>query len=97
MHLFSLKKMWSHFKFLRVLDLEGLRISKCPDGLNELFNLRYLSLRKTGIKNLPYDLEKLPSLETLDLRETELQEIPLGRVIKNMLSSEFVYSKYLQR
>ncbi|XAR68249.1 hypothetical protein NMG60_11003318 [Bertholletia excelsa] len=73
---FSLKDVSSNFKFLRVLDLEGVSIETIPEKLICLFNLRYLNLRDTKIRKLPKKVERLKSLQTLDLRNTDMKSLP---------------------
>ncbi|KAF8094635.1 hypothetical protein N665_0358s0017 [Sinapis alba] len=63
---------------LRALDLEGSGISKLPDFLVTLFNLKYLNLSKTKVKELPRDFHRLINLETLNTRHSEIDELPPG-------------------
>lgn len=75
---FSLAVVSSKFKFLRVLDLEGVPIETMPGTLVELFNLRYLNLRDTDIRELPKSMERLNKLETLDVWNTYIERLPSG-------------------
>ncbi|KAH0944099.1 hypothetical protein HID58_003736 [Brassica napus] len=58
-------------KLLRALDLEGSGISKLPEFLVTLFNLKYLNLSKTEVKELPRDFHRLINLETLNTRHSK--------------------------
>ncbi|CAO2145181.1 unnamed protein product [Urochloa humidicola] len=70
------------FKLLRVLDLEGCRVSE--DGwqglkhLGNLLHLRYLGLRHTSIRELPEEIGKLKFLQTLDLEGSGVMVLPLA-------------------
>ncbi|KAG6785167.1 hypothetical protein POTOM_010893 [Populus tomentosa] len=75
---FSLAVVSSKFKFLRVLDLEGVPIETMPGTLVELFNLRYLNLRDTDIRELPKSMERLNKLQTLDVWNTYIERLPSG-------------------
>ncbi|PRQ50622.1 putative P-loop containing nucleoside triphosphate hydrolase, leucine-rich repeat domain, L [Rosa chinensis] len=66
----------SNCKFLRVLDLENVSITKLPDDVGYLFNLRYLNLRRTHVKELPKWIGKLRNLLTLNIRESMIEELP---------------------
>ncbi|XP_062008201.1 disease resistance protein RPM1-like isoform X1 [Rosa rugosa] len=68
----------SDCKFLRVLDLEDVSITKLPDDLGYLFNLRYLNLRGTSIKELPKSIGKLRNLQTLNILDSKIEELPKG-------------------
>ncbi|CAH8356342.1 unnamed protein product [Eruca vesicaria subsp. sativa] len=65
-------------KLLRALDLEGSGISKLPDFLVTLFNLKYLNISKTEVKELPRDFHRLINLETLNTRHSKIDELPPG-------------------
>ncbi|KAK2986458.1 hypothetical protein RJ640_011896 [Escallonia rubra] len=75
---FSLNALSSSFKFLRVIDLEGVSIEKVSGTLVGLFNLRYLNLRETKIRKLPKSMERLRNLQTLDVRNTNVEKLPSG-------------------
>ncbi|CAO2151520.1 unnamed protein product [Urochloa humidicola] len=71
------------FKVLRVLALEGCRVSwEGCQGLQHLANLlhlRYLGLRGTfGNHELPEEIGKLKFLQTLDLEASGIRILPLG-------------------
>lgn len=65
-------------KLLRALDLEGSGVTKLPDFLVTLFNLKYLNLSKTEVKELPRDFHRLINLETLNTRHSKVDELPPG-------------------
>ncbi|KAF7053417.1 hypothetical protein CFC21_061345 [Triticum aestivum] len=65
-------------RYISVLELSGLPIEKVPDGIGDLFNLRYLGLRGSKVKLLPRSIEKLSSLLTLDLSGSGMKELPRG-------------------
>ncbi|CAN6226827.1 unnamed protein product [Urochloa humidicola] len=71
------------FKLLRVLDLEGCRVSE--DGwqglkhLGNLIHLRYLGLRCLfGTQELPEEIGKLKFQQTLDLEDSDIKVLPLA-------------------
>ncbi|XP_058114398.1 disease resistance protein RPM1-like [Magnolia sinica] len=74
----SLCTMFSEFKLLRVLDLEGTKIKIFPNEVGSLIHLRYLSLRRTQIKELPDSLRRLHNLQTLDVRDSQMKGLPTG-------------------
>lgn len=81
----SFKGLPSGFKFLRVLDVEGMPIKELPGELVNLFNLRYLNLTRTQVKELPKSIGKLYNLRFLLIRETQIKELPPGIVkLKNL-------------
>ncbi|KAL8150804.1 hypothetical protein V2J09_020612 [Rumex salicifolius] len=67
-----------NFQQLRVLDVEGMRMTKgrLPKEVGHLGQLRYLSLRGTWVTELPSSIENLRELQTLDLRVMESMIIP---------------------
>ncbi|XP_058114399.1 disease resistance protein RPM1-like [Magnolia sinica] len=89
----SLCRMFSEFKLLRVLDLEGAKINIFPNEVGSLIHLRYLSLRKTQITELPDSLRRLHNLQTLDVRNSNLKGLPTGiemlLKLRHLLLSEF--------
>ncbi|KAA8536334.1 hypothetical protein F0562_028812 [Nyssa sinensis] len=58
--------VFSHFFYLRVLDLSGYDI-KLPESIGELHCLKYLDLSKTHIEELPSTASSLCSLLILNL------------------------------
>lgn len=82
------------FKILRVLDLEGVYISKLPSSIGNLIHLRYLGLRRTWLKKLPSSLQFLSNLQTLDLRSTLLNSVPI--VIWKMQKLRHLYFNELE-
>uniref|UniRef100_A0A8R7UCP0 Disease resistance protein RPM1 n=2 Tax=Triticum urartu TaxID=4572 RepID=A0A8R7UCP0_TRIUA len=66
-----------NFKLLRVLSLESAEITKLPDVVTTLFNLRYLDLSYTNLKVVPKALCKLTKLQMLNLSGTDVVELPL--------------------
>ncbi|XP_058114402.1 disease resistance protein RPM1-like [Magnolia sinica] len=74
----SFCRMFSKFKLLRVLDLEGTKIKILPNEVGGLIHLRYLSLRRTQIEELPVSFQRLHNLQTLDVRDSHLKGLPTG-------------------
>ncbi|XP_058114739.1 disease resistance protein RPM1-like isoform X1 [Magnolia sinica] len=74
----SFCRMFSKFKLLRILDLEGTKIKILPNEVGGLIHLRYLSLRRTQIEELPLSLQRLHNLQTLDVRDSHLKGLPTG-------------------
>ncbi|KAJ7955864.1 Disease resistance protein [Quillaja saponaria] len=64
-----MKSVFSKFKLLRVLDLEGIQGSggKLPKEIGYLIHLRFLSLRNSDIDELPLTIGNLRCLQTLNL------------------------------
>ncbi|XP_058114889.1 disease resistance protein RPM1-like [Magnolia sinica] len=74
----AFSKMFSKFKLLGVLDLEGTEMKILPNEVGGLIHLRYLSLRRTQIEELPVSLQRLHKLQTLDVRDSNLKGLPTG-------------------
>ncbi|KAM1032126.1 hypothetical protein ACFX2I_035732 [Malus domestica] len=72
----ELERLLKTFKFLRVLDLQGINLDNFPDSVFGLTLLRYISLRHTDIKEVPKSIKKLGFLETLDLKHTKVTNLP---------------------
>ncbi|XP_021739223.1 putative disease resistance protein RGA3 [Chenopodium quinoa] len=74
----SLEMMVLKFQSLRVLDLEGKKISVVPNSIGKLRHLRYLNLARNDlIKCLPDNITRLQNLQTLNLlRCFNLRELP---------------------
>ncbi|KAK4259962.1 hypothetical protein QN277_003143 [Acacia crassicarpa] len=65
----KLNLIFSKFKLLRVLELDGVRVVRLPNTIGDLIQLRYLGLRKTNLEEeLPPSIGNLLNLQTLDLR-----------------------------
>ncbi|KAL4322709.1 hypothetical protein AHAS_Ahas14G0237600 [Arachis hypogaea] len=66
-----IKVLFAKFKFLRVLDLEGIKGQKgqsLPKEVGNLIWLKFLSLKRTRIQILPSSLGNLENLQTLNLQ-----------------------------
>lgn len=70
--------IFSHFKFLRVLDLHGTGIKAVPSSISKLNHVRYLDLSDNKlIEMLPQSLSRLQNLQTLKLSGCVLlKELP---------------------
>jgi len=65
----KLNFIYTEFKLLRVLELDGVRVVSLPSTIGDLIQLRYLGLRKTNLEGkLPLSIGNLLNLQTLDLR-----------------------------
>jgi hypothetical protein len=62
-------------KFLRVIEIKGLRIKELPAEICDMFHLRYLGVHSPGLKKLPPAIAKLINLQTLDIRGTAVKKI----------------------
>lgn len=85
----QMKLLCTGFKFLRVMDLEGVRISKLPEEIGKLIHLRYLGLRSTCIHELPSSMTNLRHVQNLDLRS--VRKFMLPNVIENMRRLTHLY------
>ncbi|RCV12749.1 hypothetical protein SETIT_2G294100v2 [Setaria italica] len=54
-------------RFLRVIDLNGLKMQKLPDEIGSIIHLRYLGIRNSNLEELPSSMYKLDNLQTLDV------------------------------
>uniref|UniRef100_A0A7N0TXA4 NB-ARC domain-containing protein n=1 Tax=Kalanchoe fedtschenkoi TaxID=63787 RepID=A0A7N0TXA4_KALFE len=63
-----LSDMLSNFKLLRVLSLQGYRISVLPDSVGDMKLLRYMNISETHIECLPQRICRLYNLQFLILR-----------------------------
>uniref|UniRef100_A0A7N0RHX9 NB-ARC domain-containing protein n=1 Tax=Kalanchoe fedtschenkoi TaxID=63787 RepID=A0A7N0RHX9_KALFE len=63
-----LSDMLSNFKLLRVLSLQGYRISVLPDSVGDMKLLRYMNISETHIECLPQRICHLYNLQFLILR-----------------------------
>ncbi|XP_045086564.1 probable disease resistance protein RXW24L [Aegilops tauschii subsp. strangulata] len=64
-----------HSKFLRVVDLHGVKLGTLPDSIGDMIHLRYLGLRSCCLMDLPPSVAKLLNLETLDITDNQVQSI----------------------
>ncbi|XP_042487542.1 disease resistance protein RPP8-like [Macadamia integrifolia] len=65
--------------FLRVLDLENLKIKSLPEEIGDLIQLRYLGLRGSALDEIPESIGNLQNLQTLDIRwPRRLRVLPNG-------------------
>ncbi|KAJ1278168.1 hypothetical protein BS78_04G058300 [Paspalum vaginatum] len=62
-------------RFLRVIDLNGLKIQKLPDEIGSIIHLRYLGIRNSNLEDLPSSMYKLDNLQTLDVRRTNVGDV----------------------
>uniref|UniRef100_A0A0D9X564 AAA+ ATPase domain-containing protein n=1 Tax=Leersia perrieri TaxID=77586 RepID=A0A0D9X564_9ORYZ len=67
-------------KFLRVMDLKGVRMPNretLPEEIGWLIHLRYLGLsHAASMKRLPNSINKLRNLQTLDVSHTDVEALP---------------------
>ena len=74
----TLKKLISTSKYVRVLDLHGLKMKMLPNTLGTLMHLKYLDLSFNDIVVLPSCITKLVNLQTLKLSWCEkLRKLPV--------------------
>ncbi|XP_048426047.1 putative disease resistance RPP13-like protein 1 [Pyrus x bretschneideri] len=72
-------------RILRVLSLNGYKITELPNSIGKLWNLRYLDLSYTRIKSLPPSTTTLCNLQTLLLEGCdELKALPAN--MSNLIS-----------
>ncbi|XP_037466189.1 probable disease resistance RPP8-like protein 4 isoform X1 [Triticum dicoccoides] len=62
-------------RFLRVIDLNGLKIQKLPNEIGSIIHLRYLGIRNSNLEELPSSISKLDNLQTLDVRRTNVRRV----------------------
>jgi Leucine-rich repeat (LRR) protein len=62
-------------KFLRVIDLRGLRITKVPREIGGMVHVRYLGLWSRYLTELPSSIARLTNLQTLDIKRTEVKKV----------------------
>ncbi|KAJ0986952.1 hypothetical protein J5N97_005308 [Dioscorea zingiberensis] len=89
-----MKNLFSGFRLLKVLDLEGASMGRFPIAFDLLLHLRYLSLRNTKINKISKSLEKLKNLETLDLKGTRISKLPRKIVRLQKLRHILAYQYY---
>lgn len=82
--------IFSHFKFLRVLDFHGTGIKTVPSSISKLNHVRYLDLSDNRlIEMLPQSLSRLQNLQTLKLSGcVRLKELP--RDISKLVNLRFL-------
>uniref|UniRef100_A0A0D9WQI8 AAA+ ATPase domain-containing protein n=1 Tax=Leersia perrieri TaxID=77586 RepID=A0A0D9WQI8_9ORYZ len=62
-------------RFLRVIDLYGLKIQKLPSEIGSIIHLRYLGIKNSNLEDLPSSITKLANLQTLDVRRTNVRKV----------------------
>lgn len=65
-------------KFLRLVDIEGLRVKEFPKDIGRLLELRYICVGSKELKELPPSINRLVKLQTLDIRGTSVDRIDPG-------------------
>ena len=86
----TLKTLISSFRYLRTLDLHGLKINILPNTIGKLMHLKYLDLSYNEIEVLPSSITRLVNLQTLKLCCcTNLKELPTD--FQKLVSLEYVY------
>lgn len=65
-------------KFLRLVDIEGLRVKDFPKDIGRLLELRYICVGSKELKELPPSINRLVKLQTLDIRGTAVDRIDPG-------------------
>ncbi|CAO2142923.1 unnamed protein product [Urochloa humidicola] len=63
-------------RFLRVIDLYGLKLESVPHEIGTIIHLRYLGIRNCDLSSeLPTSISDLHNLQTIDLRDTKVSSI----------------------
>jgi len=62
-------------KFLRVIDLEGMRIRKLPNEIGNMIHIRYLGIRSRSLVELPSTIGRLINLQTLDIKRSQVENV----------------------
>ncbi|XP_058114532.1 putative disease resistance protein At1g59780 [Magnolia sinica] len=68
--------LFQGFKLLRVLYLDGVKITELPKQIGELIHLRYLRCTKTGLETLPSSIGNLINLQTLFVQSNYYIKVP---------------------
>ncbi|XP_043694770.1 putative disease resistance protein At1g58400 [Telopea speciosissima] len=74
-----------NFNFLRVLDLENLKIKSLPEEIGDLIQLRYLGLKHSALNEIPESIGNLQNLQTLDIRWPRNRRLVLPIGVLNLL------------
>lgn len=62
-------------KFLRVIDLGGMRIKKLPNAIGDMVHIRYLGIRSRSLVELPSTIGRLINLQTLDIKRSQVENV----------------------
>nr|XP_023887633.1 putative disease resistance protein RGA4 [Quercus suber] len=74
----TLRKLIYAFRYIRALDLQGLKIKTLPNIIGKLKHLKYLDLSYNDIEVLPSSITRLVNLHTLKLKFClKLKELPI--------------------
>uniref|UniRef100_A0ACD5V1J5 Uncharacterized protein n=1 Tax=Avena sativa TaxID=4498 RepID=A0ACD5V1J5_AVESA len=71
-----LKSFLKSFMLLSTLDLQGTKITRVPNEVFDMFNLRFLGFRDTEVEELPKSVGRLQKLEVLDAYNAKLSSLP---------------------
>ncbi|XP_042491111.1 probable disease resistance protein RF9 [Macadamia integrifolia] len=78
-HWSCITSAFHNFKFLRVLEIEDLKIKSLPEEIGDLIQLRYLGLKHSALDEIPKSIGNLQNLQTLDIRWLKsLRGLPSG-------------------
>ncbi|KAF8776544.1 hypothetical protein HU200_003261 [Digitaria exilis] len=62
-------------KFLRVIDLRGMRIKKVPLEIGDMVHIRYLGIRSHSLFDVLSSIGRLINLQTLDIESSHVKDI----------------------
>ncbi|RVW93268.1 Disease resistance protein RPP8 [Vitis vinifera] len=94
----QLKPVFNNFKLLRVLDLEGFKITEhLPKAIRKLVHLRYLNLRNSKVRVLPSSIGNLVCLHNLDLSFDLLDGLQRGEIPNVIWKMEQLSHLYLPK
>ncbi|VAH12127.1 unnamed protein product [Triticum turgidum subsp. durum] len=65
-------KSLRHSHFLRVIELQCVRLGALPDRIGDMIHLRYLGVRGCSLTHLPDSVAMLLNLETLDITDNDI-------------------------